>query len=527
MENKNIKNKVVTRFAPSSTGLLHFGGCRTALYNYIFAKQNGGEFHLRIEDTDQKRYVPKSEDYIINSLKALGIMPDKGIDQSWSDTSSQSTYANYRQSEQTHYQKYVDQLLSEGKAYYAFDTSEELDVIRKRYSAMHKVFSYSHSTRMSMKNSLSLSADEVERLLKEVPYVIRFKVPSGVDVVFEDLIRGNIKISSDTLDDKVLFKSDGLPAYHLANIVDDHIIGTTHVIRGEEWISSCPLHILLHEALGFEVPTYAHLPLILKPDGKGKLSKRDAIDLGIPIGMFDWADSDKRTYIKGLTELEYEPEAVLNMLAFLGWTGKNGQEVYSIDEMIRDFDLKDVHKNGARFSMDKLRWFNKQWLDKLSNDEYLERLKNSISKHIGIDVNLYDPKVIESLVALRKDYFFVEDLVKENDHFLTEPVKLNSEVDFGKMVSNIGEDNIKNFIILFVGHINKNTLLDDAQAYLDMYSSTCKEIENFKAGPFKAVLRVLLTHKTRGLDIFETMFMLGKSATCHRLENNFVKYLNK
>lgn len=526
MENLDTKNKVVSRFAPSPTGLAHIGSVRTALYNYIFAKQNGGDFHLRIEDTDQKRFEPKAEQYIINSLSVLGIMPDKGIERNWKDDDSQTLHATYRQSEQTHYQKYVDQLLSEGKAYYAFDTSEELDNIRKRYSAMHKVFSYSHSTRMSMKNSLSLPADEVERLLKENPYVIRFKVPSGVDVVFEDLIRGNIKVSSDTLDDKVLFKSDGLPAYHLANIIDDHTIGTTHVIRGEEWLPSTSTHILIHQALGFKIPTYAHLPLILKPDGKGKLSKRDAIDLGIPIGMFDWADSEKRTYIKGLTELEYEPEAVLNMLAFLGWTGKNGQEVYSIDEMIRDFDLKDVHKNGARFSMDKLRWFNKQWLDKLSDEEYTERLKKGIYKYLDINPSLYDNKVLESLISLRKDYFFVEDLVKENDHFLTEPVKVNTEVDFDKMVSNIGEENIKNFIKLFISFIIKNDM-PDSQAYREAYDLKCKEIENFKAGPFKAVIRVLLTHKTRGLDIFETMSMLGKSCICHRLENNFVKYLNK
>ena len=347
------ERKVRVRFAPSPTGALHIGGVRTALYNYLFARQHGGEFIFRIEDTDSTRFVPGAEEYIIESFKWLGIEFDEGV-------SYGGQHGPYRQSERRDiYKKYVKQLLDAGKAYIAFDTPEELDAKR----AEIQNFQYDASTRSMMRNSLSLAADEVSALIESGhQYVVRFKIEPGEDVHVNDMIRGDVVINSSILDDKVLYKSaDELPTYHLANIVDDHLMEVTHVIRGEEWLPSAPLHVLLYRAFGWEdtMPSFAHLPLLLKPDGKGKLSKRDGDRLGFPVFPLEWHDPKSGEVSSGYRESGYLPEAVLNFLALLGWNPGTDQEIMSLEEMVKLFDITKCSKAGARFDYVKGMWFNK------------------------------------------------------------------------------------------------------------------------------------------------------------------------
>ena len=348
--------EVRVRFAPSPTGPLHIGGVRTALYNFLFARQHGGKLVFRIEDTDSNRFVPGAEDYILESFKWLGIDFDEGV-------SFGGQYGPYRQSERREiYRRYVDQLLDEGKAYYAFDTPEELDAKRGEIQN----FQYDASTRMQMRNSLALPADETARLLQEgVNYVVRFKIEPGEDVHVNDIIRGDVVINSSILDDKVLYKNaDGLPTYHLANIVDDHLMEISHVIRGEEWLPSAPLHVLLYRALGWEetMPRFAHLPLLLKPDGKGKLSKRDGDRLGFPVFPLEWTDPKTGEISSGYRESGYLPEAVVNFLALLGWNPGNDEELLSMDDLVRLFDLTKCSKAGAKFDYVKGQWFNHEYI---------------------------------------------------------------------------------------------------------------------------------------------------------------------
>ncbi|HNA31694.1 MAG TPA: glutamate--tRNA ligase, partial [Flavobacteriales bacterium] len=349
---------VRVRFAPSPTGPLHMGGVRTALYNYLFARKHGGQFLLRVEDTDQTRYVPGAEDYIKESLAWCGLVPDESP---WAGGPD----GPYRQSDRKHlYKAYADELIAKDKAYYAFDTPEELDAMRERLQAAGVAApAYNAVTREHMKNSITLGADEVkERIARGDAYVIRLKVPRHVEVRFEDIIRGWVTVHSANIDDKVLFKSDGMPTYHLANIVDDHLMRITHVIRGEEWLPSAPLHVLIYEAFGWERPAFAHLPLILKPDGNGKLSKRDGDRLGFPVFALDWTDPVTNEKSSGYRERGYYPEAFINMLALLGWNPGTDQEIMSVDELVRLFDLDRVHKGGARFDPEKTKWFNQQYL---------------------------------------------------------------------------------------------------------------------------------------------------------------------
>lgn len=353
--------EVRVRFAPSPTGPLHIGGVRTALYNFLFARQHGGKLVFRIEDTDSNRFVPGAEDYILESFKWLGINFDEGV-------SFGGQYGPYRQSERREiYRHYVDQLLDEGKAYYAFDTPEELDAKRGEIQN----FQYDASTRMQMRNSLALPADETARLLQEgVNYVVRFKIEPGEDVHVNDIIRGDVVINSSILDDKVLYKNaDGLPTYHLANIVDDHLMEISHVIRGEEWLPSAPLHVLLYRALGWEetMPRFAHLPLLLKPDGKGKLSKRDGDRLGFPVFPLEWTDPKTGETSSGYRESGYLPEAVVNFLALLGWNPGNDEELLSMDDLVRLFDLTKCSKAGAKFDYVKGQWFNHEYI--LNSDD--------------------------------------------------------------------------------------------------------------------------------------------------------------
>ena len=352
-----MSQKVRVRFAPSPTGPLHIGGVRTALYNYLLARKTGGTFILRIEDTDQTRFVPGAEQYILDSLAWLGISPDEGVGAS-------GPHVPYRQSERKElYKQYADQLIQDGKAYYAFDTSEELDAMRTMYESKGSAFQYNALTRVKLRNSLSLSPADVEALLaSDTPFVIRLKVPAKGEIRFQDSVRDWVHVHTSSMDDKVLMKSDGMPTYHLANVVDDHIMEITHVIRGEEWLPSAPLHILLYQSFGWQAPQFAHLPLLLKPEGNGKLSKRDADLGGFPVFPLEWTDPQTGVVSKGFKQEGYLPAATLNFLAFLGWNPGTEQELFSLEELVDAFSLERINKAGAKFDVNKAKWFNQQYL---------------------------------------------------------------------------------------------------------------------------------------------------------------------
>ena len=352
-----MSEKVRVRFAPSPTGPLHIGGVRTALYNYLFARKTGGTFLLRVEDTDQTRFVPGAEQYILDSLAWLGISPDEGVGVG-------GPHAPYRQSERKDlYKQYADQLIQEEKAYYAFDSSEELDAMRTMYESKGSAFQYNALTRVKLRNSLAMAPDEVEALLaSDTPYVIRLKVPAKGEIRFQDSVRDWVHVHTSSMDDKVLMKSDGMPTYHLANVVDDHIMEITHVIRGEEWLPSAPLHILLYQSFGWKAPQFAHLPLLLKPEGNGKLSKRDADLGGFPVFPMEWADPQTGAVSKGFKQEGYLPAATLNFLAFLGWNPGTEQELFSLEELVDAFSLERINKAGAKFDVNKAKWFNQQYL---------------------------------------------------------------------------------------------------------------------------------------------------------------------
>ncbi len=408
------------RFAPSPTGPLHIGGVRTALYNYLFAKKNGGTFLLRIEDTDQTRFVEGAEEYIIEAFNWLGIEFDEGIGTGRGD------YGPYKQSERKAlYKPYAEQLVLDGWAYYAFDTPDQLDARRKEAESRKKTFQYDASTRMGMVNSLTLTEEETQRRLTSGEhYVVRFKYPADTDIHVHDLIRGEVTVNSNILDDKVLYKSDGMPTYHLANIVDDHLMKITHVIRGEEWLPSAPLHVMLYKAFGWEAPQFAHLPLLLKPDGNGKLSKRDGDRLGFPVFPLQWRDPKSGEISSGYRESGYLPEAVINMLALLGWNPGTEQELMSLPELIQLFSLDKISKSGAKFSLDKARWFNHEYILNKSADElypYFE--KNLNEKGISCDAG-YVKKVIE----LIKDRLnFVGDFWEQAHYFFVAPTEYDPQ----------------------------------------------------------------------------------------------------
>lgn len=399
-----MNQKVRVRFAPSPTGPLHIGGVRTALYNYLFARQHGGEMILRIEDTDSQRFVPGAEQYINESLAWLGIKIDEGV-------SEGGAYGPYKQSERRDiYREHVKMLLDNGKAYIAFDTPEELDAKRQEVAN----FQYDASTRLSMRNSLSLPKEEVDKLIADgEKYVVRFMIEPGRDVVVNDLIRGKVTINSSVLDDKVLYKSaDDLPTYHLANIVDDHLMLVSHVIRGEEWLPSAPLHVLLYEAFGWAdtMPAFVHLPLLLKPDGKGKLSKRDGDRLGFPVFPLEWHDPKSGEVSSGYRESGYLPEAVVNFLALLGWNPGDDTEIMSMDELIAKFSLDHCSKSGAKFDFEKGKWFNHKYIQEVADADLAEMFKPILVEK-GVAVENYSDEYITRAVSMVKDRVnFVRDL---------------------------------------------------------------------------------------------------------------------
>jgi len=412
-----MSKQVRVRFAPSPTGPLHIGGVRTALFNYLFAKKNNGVFYLRIEDTDQTRFVPGAEAYIMEALEWLGIAPEETVGKN-------EKFGPYRQSDRKElYQQYSDQLINSGWAYYAFDTPEALDALRKEQEVEGKTFIYNHTIREKLDTSLVISADEVaKRIANGEHYVIRFKTPVDETLHLKDIIRGDVKFETSLLDDKVLFKSDGMPTYHLANIVDDHLMETSHVIRGEEWLPSMPLHVLLYRAFGWDAPEFAHLPLILKPVGNGKLSKRDGDKLGFPVFPLEWKTDEGVS--SGYREKGFFPEAVINFLALLGWNDGTDKELFSLEELVESFDLNRVHKAGAKFDPEKNKWFNHQYLIK-QNDADLAKSFSRILVEKGVDVSKYDVTRIVSLIKERAH--FVSEFWDLTDFFFQVPTSYDEK----------------------------------------------------------------------------------------------------
>lgn len=493
--------KVRVRFAPSPTGALHIGGVRTALYNYLFARQHGGDLVFRIEDTDSNRFVPGAEEYIIESFRWLGIKFDEGV-------SFGGEHGPYRQSERRSiYKKYVDQLLAADKAYIAFDTPEQLEAKR----AEIQNFQYDARTRGEMTNSLTLPAEEVERRIADgEQYVVRFKVEPGIDVHIDDMIRGHVVIKSDILDDKVLYKSaDELPTYHLANIVDDHLMEITHVIRGEEWLPSAPLHVLLYRAFGWEdtMPTFAHLPLLLKPEGKGKLSKRDGDRLGFPVFPLEWHDPKTGDVSSGYRESGYFPEAVVNFLALLGWNPGTEQELFTLDELVEAFDIHKCSKAGARFDYQKGIWFNHEYMLKKSNEE-VANLFAPIVANNGVDETM---ERITQVVAMMKDRVnFVKELWPLCSFFFIAPteydektVKKRWKADSAKVMSELADvlEAIDDFSV-------------EGQEPVVM---KWVEEKGYKLGDVMNAFRLTLVGIGKGPGMFDISAFLGKEETLKRM----------
>jgi len=496
------ERKVRVRFAPSPTGPLHIGGVRTALYNYLFARQHNGELVFRIEDTDSNRFVPGAEDYILESFRWLGIKFDEGV-------SFGGNHGPYRQSERREiYKEYVQQLLEEGKAYYAFDTPEELEAKRAEGSN----FQYDSHSRMQMRNSLTLPKDEVERLISEgEQYTVRFKIEPGQEIHINDMIRGDVCIKSDILDDKVLYKSaDELPTYHLANIVDDHLMEISHVIRGEEWLPSAPLHVLLYQAFGWEetMPRFAHLPLLLKPEGKGKLSKRDGDRLGFPVFPLEWHDPKTEEVSSGYRESGYFPEAVVNFLALLGWNPGTEQELFSLDELVQAFDITKCSKSGAKFDYQKGIWFNHEYILRKS-DEEIARLFAPIVANNGVEETF---ERVQLVVSMMKDRVsFVKELWPLCSFFFIAPTEYDEKTVKKRWKENSTQqmtelcevlENIEDFSI------------EGQEAIVEKWIAD----KGYKMGDIMNAFRVALVGIGKGPGMFDISAFLGKEETIHRLK---------
>lgn len=493
--------EVRVRFAPSPTGPLHIGGVRTALYNFLFARQHGGKLVFRIEDTDSNRFVPGAEDYILESFKWLGINFDEGV-------SFGGQYGPYRQSERREiYRRYVDQLLEEGKAYYAFDTPEELDAKRGEIQN----FQYDASTRMQMRNSLALPADETARLLQEgVNYVVRFKIEPGEDVHVNDIIRGDVVINSSILDDKVLYKNaDGLPTYHLANIVDDHLMEISHVIRGEEWLPSAPLHVLLYRALGWEetMPRFAHLPLLLKPDGKGKLSKRDGDRLGFPVFPLEWTDPKTGETSSGYRESGYLPEAVVNFLALLGWNPGNDEELLSMDDLVRLFDLTKCSKAGAKFDYVKGQWFNHEYILN-SDDEKLAPTFADILRDNGIEAPM--ESVVRVVGLMKGRVNFVKELWPLCRFFFVAPTTYD-EKTAKKRWKDFSARQMSELAALL------EALSDFSMAAQEEAVNAWLAENDYKMGDVMNAWRLTLVGEGKGPHMYEISSFLGQAETLKRM----------
>ena len=505
--------KVRVRFAPSPTGPLHMGGVRTALFNYLFAKKHGGDFLLRIEDTDQTRYVEGAEEYIMKSLDWVGIKIDEGIKEG-------GEYGPYKQSERREiYKKHINILLEKGHAYYAFDTPEELDEMRKRLEkAGSSVRHYNTVTRKEMKNAFTMPEEEIEDWINSgKPYVIRFKMPENENVIVKDIIRGEVKVNTSQLDDKVLFKSDGLPTYHLANIVDDYLMQISHVIRGEEWLPSLPLHVLLYRSFGWEdeMPEFAHLPLLLKPSGKGKLSKRDGDQLGFPVFPLEWKDNETGEISGGYKESGYLPEAFINILALLGWNPGDDREILSIEELIKEFDLIKVQKGGAKFSPEKAKWFNQQYFKEKSNEELTDIFIPMLHKK-GIEI---DRLYIEKVVGFIKERLvFVTDFWEQAGFFFEAPTEYNQKLVKKGWKDNTTEIMIQIYDILESIRNDKFTTEHTEDVVKEFISE-----RELSFGNVLNPLRLVLTGTGGGPHLFNIISTIGKEETLKRIMTGISK----
>jgi len=495
-----MSKQVRVRFAPSPTGPLHIGGVRTALFNYLFAKKNGGVFFLRVEDTDQNRFVPGAESYSLEALEWLGISPDETIGKN-------EKFGPYRQSERKElYQQYADQLINTGWAYYAFDTAEALDLHRKQHEEQGKTFIYNHHNREKLDTSLVISNEETEkRIANGEEYVIRFKTPVDETLHLQDIIRGEVKFETNLLDDKVLFKSDGMPTYHLANIVDDHLMETTHVIRGEEWLPSMPLHVLLYRALGWEAPEFAHLPLILKPVGNGKLSKRDGDKLGFPVFPLEWKTDEGIS--SGYRESGFYPEAVINFLALLGWNDGTEQELFSLEELVNKFDLNRVHKAGAKFDPEKNKWFNHHYLQ-MQSDVDLAKSYAPFLESKGISISEERLTKLVSLIKERAN--FVSEFWSLSDYFFEAPTSYDE-----KATKNWKEDTgdlMKQLIVVLEG------VEDFSSEKIETIVKDWMAENEIGMGKIMQPFRLSLVGALKGLHLFDIAAFIGKQETINRIQ---------
>jgi glutamyl-tRNA synthetase len=504
--NQNIR----VRFAPSPTGPLHIGGLRTALFNYLFAKKHGGTFVLRIEDTDQTRYVPGAEEYIQDALEWCGLVPDEGPRQG-------GGFGPYRQSERkSRYRLYAMQLVEAGHAYYAFDTPEELDKLRNEYESRGETFVYDAGVRESLNNSLALTPSQLEQLIEsETPYVIRFKFEPEKEIVMEDMIRGEVLVNSSTLDDKILFKSDGMPTYHLANVVDDNLMAITHVIRGEEWLPSLPLHVSLYQAFGWEhlMPTFAHLPLILKPTGKGKLSKRDGEKGGFPIFPLEWKDPVTTQVSPGYREEGYLPEACINLLALLGWNPGTEQELFTLDELVEEFQLEKVGRSGSRFDPEKSKWFNHQHIQRINDSD----LSKAISLELGTNGISIDNSKIRVLIPIIKPRInFLHEVWDQSRFFFVAPdsydeamVKKRWKEDTPEKMKNLAEalESCEPFTVESVETVVKGAIED----------------HQWGMGAIMNAWRLLLVGAAKGPGLFDLASFLGKEEVIDRMNRGIEK----
>lgn len=497
--------KVRVRFAPSPTGPLHIGGVRTALYNYLFARKNKGTFILRIEDTDQTRFVEGAEEYIMESLTWAGIVVDEGINEG-------GEYGPYRQSDRKEiYRQYADFLVENGSAYYSFDTPEQLEALRTESEKGGNTFIYNASNRKSLCNSLSLEEQVWKKKLEDgEQFVIRFKMPDNEEVHLEDIIRGHIVVNTNTLDDKVLFKSDGMPTYHLANIVDDHLMEISHVIRGEEWLPSLPLHILLYRSFGWNPPLFAHLPLLLKPDGKGKLSKRDGDKMGFPVFPLFWPMGETA---KGYREEGYYPEAFVNILALLGWNPGTEQEVFSMDELVEAFSIERVGKSGSRFDPEKAKWFNHQYLQKRTNSQVALEFREFLRAK-GYHLDIVELEILVGLVKERVS--FVKDIWEQTDFFFKAPEVYDPEV----IKKRWKDDSPK--LLLELRSVLED-ISDFSAAAIEPVVKKWIEEKSYNTGTIMNAFRLVVVGGLKGPHMYDIISWIGKEETLNRIDNGIAR----
>ncbi len=507
-----MDKKVRVRFAPSPTGGLHLGGVRTVLFNYLFAKHNNGDFILRIEDTDQTRFVEGAEQYIYDCLDWCGIVPDES-------PIVGGPHAPYKQSERkASYSTYAEQLIKDGYAYYAFDTPEELDQMRQKLKTdANPNPQYDRNTRMQMRNSLSLSQDEVSELIKAgTPYVIRIKVPEDQTVTFKDIIRGEISNDTNLLDDKVVLKADGMPTYHLAVVVDDHEMNISHVLRGEEWLPSAPIHVLLWKYLGWEekTPQWAHLPLILKPDGNGKLSKRDGERLGFPVFAMNWTDAKTGETTKGFKDYGFLPEAFINILAMLGWNEGTEQELFSMEELVEKFTLERVHKGGAKFDFEKAKWYNHQYIQKADNERLIKLIKPLFEESIGTIDKSYLAKVIP---LIKERCHLLPDFYEQGHFFFKTPESIDID-----SIKSKWDDSKTDFFKSWINKLDEVT--EWKAADIETHFANLTNDLGIKKGAVMLPLRIMLVGGKYGPGVFDIAELIGKEECIKRI-NNTLKHI--